>query len=148
MPKDIEHTHAYFRRLKIVPFRVRITPEEKDVQLAEKIIKSELSGVFNWILEGLRRLLKNKNFTPSEIIDRQLADYRKESDSVALFIDESEEIKFVGLSVKTAYSDYRTFCIDCGYKPVGRINFGKRMETHGFVIEKKEYGQVFTAKRR
>lgn len=147
LPKDIEHTHAYFRRLKIIPFRVKITPQEKDVQLAEKIITGELSGVFNWILDGLRRLLKNKNFTQSEIIDGQLADYKKESDSVALFIDESAEIAFVGLSVKNAYSDYRTFCIDCGYKPLGKNNFSKRMELHGFLIEKKEVGQVITMKR-
>ena len=147
LPKDIEHTHAYFRRLMIVPFRVKITSEEKDVQLAAKIIEQELSGVFNWILEGLRRLLKNKKFSASAIIDNQLAEYKKDSDSVALFIDECAEIAFIGLSVKAAYSDYRTFCLDCGYKPLGRNNFGKRMETHGFLIEKKEVGNVITAKK-
>ena len=148
LPKDVEHTHAYFRRLMIMPFRVKITAQEKDVQLAGKIIEQELSGIFNWILEGLRRLLTNKNFTQSKIIDEQLAEYKKESDSVALFIDETNEIAFVGLSVKTAYADYRSFCFDCGYKPLGRNNFSKRMETqHGFISEKKEVGQVFTMRK-
>jgi len=28
--------------------------------LPQKIINSELSGVFNWVLEGLKRILENK----------------------------------------------------------------------------------------
>ena len=46
LPKDVEHTNAYFRRFLIVPFNETISEEEKDIQLADKIIDNELSGVF------------------------------------------------------------------------------------------------------
>src|SRR5690606_16817975 len=50
LPKDVEQTHAYFRRFLIVPFEVTIPGTEQDKELSKKIIESELSGVFNWVL--------------------------------------------------------------------------------------------------
>ena len=63
LPKDVEQTEAYFRRFLIIPFEVTIPEAEQDKQLAQKIIATELSGVFNWVLQGLKRLLKQKRFT-------------------------------------------------------------------------------------
>src|SRR5205085_8900623 len=57
LPRDVEHTEAFFRRYLILPFDVTMPEDQQDKRLAEKIIKSELSGVFNWVLEGLQRLL-------------------------------------------------------------------------------------------
>lgn len=62
LPKDVEHTNAYFRRFLIIPFDVTIPEHEQDKRLHTKIIDKELSGVFNWVLEGLNRLLKQKSF--------------------------------------------------------------------------------------
>ena len=67
LPKDIEQSEAYFRRLIVVPFRVTIPEDEQDKELAQKIIASELAGVFNWVLLGLQRLLRKKRFTASQI---------------------------------------------------------------------------------
>ena len=59
LPKDFDHQNAYFRRLLIVPFRVTIPEADQDKTLANKIIKNELAGVFNWIIDGLKRLTQN-----------------------------------------------------------------------------------------
>jgi putative DNA primase/helicase len=142
LPKDFDHTNAYFRRLLIVPFRVTIPESEQDKTLAQKIIKNELPGVFNWILNGLKRLLIAEKFTESEIINQTLETYKHESDSVACFADEQPDL--VGLSLKIAYADYRAFCIDCGFKPLGRNNFAKRLQTHGFLLETLRNGVIIT----
>lgn len=63
LPREVEQTMAFFRRFLIIPFDVTIPEEKQDKQLAQKIIKNELSGVFNWVLEGLKRLLLQKQFT-------------------------------------------------------------------------------------
>lgn len=52
LPRDVEQTEAYFRRFLSVPFEVTIPEAEQDKQLAQKIVSSELSGVFNWVLES------------------------------------------------------------------------------------------------
>ena len=138
LPKDFDHQNAYFRRLLIVPFRVTIVEAEQDKMLADKIIKNELAGVFNWIIDGLKRLLKAENFTESKIVKDTLENYKRESDSVASYIDEQPQV--VGLSLKSAYAEYRTFCLECGTKPLGRNNFSKRLQTLGLIVEKQSYG--------
>jgi len=88
LPRDVEHTEAFFRRYLILPFDVTIPEDRQDKRFAEKIIKGELSGVFNWILEGLQRLLRQEHFTPCEAAREALQRYRKESDSVAMFLSD------------------------------------------------------------
>ncbi|HWJ25768.1 MAG TPA: phage/plasmid primase, P4 family, partial [Flavisolibacter sp.] len=82
LPANVEQTEAFFRRFIILPFEVTIPEEERDPELAKKIIDKELSGIFNWVLQGLERLLNNKGFTSSEAINNTVAQYRKESDTV------------------------------------------------------------------
>jgi putative DNA primase/helicase len=137
LPREFDHQHAYFRRLLIIPFKVKIPDAEQDATLAEKIVKAELAGVFNWIIDGLKRLLKAEKFSVSQIVTDTLEGYKKESDSVAMFIDEngykpsSKEYKIL----KELYADYRSFCIEDGSSALKRMNFKKRLETHGFLID-------------
>ena len=88
LPQEVEQTDAFFRRFIIIPFKETIPEEEQDPELAKKIIGSELSGVFNWILDGLQRLIAQKKFTVSEEARQLLEGYKLESDSVYRFIQE------------------------------------------------------------
>jgi len=58
LPKITENTDAFFHRQCIIRFGTKITASEKDIHLADKIIKNELPGIFNWLLVGLDRLNK------------------------------------------------------------------------------------------
>ena len=93
LPKDVEQTEAYFRRFLIIPFEVTIPEADQDKQLAQKIVSSELSGVFNWVLEGLKRLLRQKNFTECAAVQRMRQQYEQESDSVKTFLNDKGYIK-------------------------------------------------------
>lgn len=57
MPRFRDTTPAFFRRLLLFSFDVQIPPERQDKALAAKICADELPGIFNWIMEGLRRLI-------------------------------------------------------------------------------------------
>ncbi len=146
LPKDIEHTDAYFRRLLIVPFEVVIPENEQDKELAQKIIAEELSGVFNWVLAGLQRLLKQKRFTKSEIVERAIKSYRAESDSVACYLAEADR-EPNGL-LKDIYSDYRGYCSDSGMKALGKQNFRRRLESHGYSVEKINAGMLVSRQEK
>jgi len=52
LPRDVEHTEAFFRRYLILPFDVTIGEDRQDKRLAEKIIKGELSGVFKQLTKS------------------------------------------------------------------------------------------------
>ncbi len=144
LPKDVEHTNAYFRRFLIIGFDVTIPEEKQDKELSNKIIKTELSGVFNWILQGLDRLLEQKRFSKCEAVDNARSDYEKQSDSVRMFIDEFEykaSIKAYTL-VKTLYEQYKGFCLEDGYRAVGKQNFIKRLNYYKLFVSKINEGNV------
>jgi putative DNA primase/helicase len=144
LPKDVEHTNAYFRRFLIIPFDVTIPEEEQDKQLHKKIINNELSGVFNWVLEGLNRLLLQKHFSPCDAAMDALEQYKKDSDTVQSFLDECNYKGTASSSklLKILYNEYRVFCQEGGFKPLNKINFNKRLKALGIIIERKNNGYV------
>ncbi|GAB3639717.1 DNA primase family protein [Spirosoma arcticum] len=143
LPADVEHTPAYFRRFLIVPFGVTIPEHEQDKQLANKIIESELSGVFNWILSGLRRLLAQGRFTDCEAVRTQLETYKRQSDTVRLFLDEQGyQVSTNPIPLKDLYREYKAYCIEDGYRPVNNRNFQKRLNANGVQTERARFGYV------
>ena len=143
LPHDVEHTRAFFRRFLIVPFDVTIPENEQDKELHIKIIDAELSGVFNWVLEGLHRLLKNKRFTLCDAVQKASEDYERQSDTVRLFIEEDYEYSATGYTeIKILYNEFRTFCLEGGYKPVNKSNFIQRMGGLKISIERRNFGNV------
>ena len=129
LPKDVEHTNAYFRRFLIIPFDVTIPPHEQDKNLHTKIIETELSGVFNWVLEGLNRLLEQKKFSDCEAAQNAVDQYKIESNSVQMFLSENEykgSLTNYKL-IKDLYPEYRAFCIDDGMTPFKKLNFIKQL---------------------
>ncbi len=138
LPKDVEHTDAYFRRFLIIPFDVTIPEHEQDKQLHAKIIENELSGVFNWVLDGLNRLLKQKSFTDSGAVKQAVEQYKSQSDSVKMFIDENnyQSSPTDYRLIKELYIEYRNYCIEDGFKPVNKSNFIKRLKGFGVLIER------------
>ena len=144
LPKEVEQTTAFFRRFLIIPFEVTIPEEKQDKQLSQKIIKKELSGVFNWVLEGLKRLLKQKQFTQSDAVDNILKRYMKESNSVALFLEEEgyEVSMEHHVQLKELYVEYKVFCYEGSYYPVSKRNFSERLRNAEIKTERKNYGMV------
>lgn len=149
LPFVTEHTHAFFRRFTIVPFDVTIEEKDQDRELANKIIDNELSGVFNWVLEGLRRLLENKKITYCEAVNNQLELYKKQSDTVQLFLDDDHYLKSVDeyMPLQELYFSYRCYCSESGYKACSKKTFSERLKNISFTIERKSYGMAIYAKK-
>lgn len=135
LPKETEQTTSYFERYLIVPFETYIKPEERDTELAKKIITNELPGVFNWLLIGLNRITTQQKFSNCEKANLALSDFKRQSDNVALFIEEynytTSETKKEALA--DIYNRYKDFCRNDGYKHAGKNNFAKRLEQKGFI---------------
>jgi putative DNA primase/helicase len=144
LPHDVEHSNAFFRRFLIIPFEVIIPEARQDISLSRRIIDNELSGVFNWALSGLDRVLLNRRFTECNAAREALEQYRKESDSVAMFIEESgyKPSTTSYILSSEAYRQYRGYCTDAGNKAVSRQNFRKRLKSLGIESEKRNVGNV------
>ena len=144
LPKDTEQTNAFFRRFIIIPFDITIPMEEQDRELHRKIIAGELAGVFNWVLDGLKRLLSNKKFTDCTAIDETLKQYRTESDSVQMFIDENnyQPSNTERIPLKELYQKYRAFCCEDGYRACSNRTFSDRLRAKGFDVSRIGSGRI------
>jgi putative DNA primase/helicase len=149
LPADVEFTEAYFRRFLIIPFDIIIPEVERNPRLAEEIIEAELSGVFNWVLDGLNRLLEQGRFSECKAAGKLLEAYKLESDSVASFLDEcgyrpslSEKIH-----LKVLYPLYRDYCIGGGHRPFSDIKMRKRMEQLGYETATDMFGRLIFAEK-
>lgn len=134
LPNQIESTDAFFRRFIILPFDVKIPESERDVDLAHKIIRNELPGVFNWLLEGLKRLNEQRTFTQSSKVNLLIDEFRSQSDSVELFLKEynyraSYENR---IPLWELYSAYKQFCRNDNYRIEGKIIFSNHLRRKGF----------------
>ena len=150
LPKDVEHTNAYFRRFLIIPFDVTIPPQEQDKQLHSKIIEKELSGVFNWVLDGLNRLLEQKRFSECEAAQRAVEQYRIESDSVQMFLSEHEyKVSATNeMPLKDMFNEYRNYCIESGLKACSIRTLADRLRNSGYQTERKGYGTAVNAEKK
>ncbi len=150
LPKDTEQTEGFFRRFLIVPFSIHIPDELQDKSLSKRIIETELPGVFAWVLQGLERLNKQGNFTDCPRAKEALQQYRKESDSVALYLEDygyTPNALAEPTPQKIIFNEYRTFCTDSGFRPVGGRNFSDRLHKHGFETVRRNAGMFLYCQR-
>lgn len=145
LPRDVEQSEGFFRRFLIVPFNVKIDESERDPELAAKIIAAELPAVFNWVLQGLRRLLRAKDFTECESARAALERYRKESNSVLMFVEEYGLQPGTGEPAKRqrlaqVYEEYRRFCLGSNYYPLNKTNFKSQMQAQGYAAGRDSKG--------
>jgi len=103
--------------------------------------------VFNWILEGLNRLLTQKDFSKCTASEAMLAQYKLESDSVAMFMNEKgyKPSPDKTCLLSGLYREYVAFCHEDGYRPVGKNGFSKRLMAAKFHVVRKNHGMIVYA---
>jgi len=150
LPKDIEQTNAFFRRFLIIPFNVTIPENEQDKQLHTKIIDNELPGVFNWILEGLDRLLEQKKFSDCKVSKNALETYKTQSDSVLMFVEEEayQSSNTSEIPLKELYYDYKAFCDQNSHRRCSNRTFSQRLKNAGYESGRNMQGVFFYMKKK
>lgn len=147
-----DKSHGFFRRFDVLEFEKKIAEKDKDKTLKRKIKDNELSGVFNWALHGLLRLKKNNwVMTAGGEFTKSHNEFKRDSDLVALFLDEKcEEIpngeEDLGITATTFRGEYASWCLLCGYKPLSSVPFGKELKRLGVKKRRLEIkGKKFPA---
>ena len=89
-PKIRGADNGIWRRIKIIPFTVTITPEQRDRNLTEKLT-AEKSGILSWFIQGYAIWRKEGLQEPDAIRDAN-EEYRMDMDSVGTFINDCFDI--------------------------------------------------------
>ena len=85
--------------------------------LIDRIIKNEISGILNWAIQGLKRLLKKGKITIPPSGEKLLAKYKKDSKNVLMFIDDRcnlGENNFINRTV--LYNAYKKWIKENGHR--------------------------------
>ncbi len=131
LPDSTDLTYGYFRKIILIPFKKTVSKEEMDVDLINKLEK-ELSGIFHWAVEGLKRLRANNyQFTPCQACEDALNAYKQSLNPVASFFEESFAVEETGKVKKSEiYLAYMKYCNDNAYEVLQCQRFWKCLKAH------------------
>lgn len=141
---------AIWRRVKPINFpntfyKDNQPTEEREKGLSQRIIDTELAGVFNWVLEGVRQYLAMGLKDPDSLTS-VIKEYREESDPVLSFLTAAEDEgtievgSEVEISTTQAFAVYSTWARANGQYPISTTRFGRRLEELGYKSRKGTNG--------
>jgi putative DNA primase/helicase len=129
-PIIVGDDHGIWRRLVLVPFSRTFKPEEQDQGL-EQMLLEERDGIFAWMLDGIRMYLRD-GIVLSPRMKYELTSYRKESDLLGEFLDDSTVLNpQAAIEQRTLYASYGTWCQDSGVRPLSKKSFTQRLKERG-----------------
>lgn len=134
-PKIKNTDHAIWRRIKLIPFTVTISEEDKDLNFMDKL-RNEKEGILNWMIEGCKDW-QNEGLKTPEVIAKATQNYREEMDVIGAFMDECC-ISGIGyrVSAKELYDNYVKWGEENGEYVISQRLFGLRLSERGFEREK------------
>ena len=134
--------HAIWRRIRLVPFTVRIPTEKQDKHLAEKLL-GELPGVLNFAVQGCLDWQRNGLQPPVEVT-RATAEYRDENDQVGRGIAEccvtGDDFQ---VKARPLYQEYRRWATEVGEDLLTETAFARRLGEKGFAKKHTRSGTIY-----
>lgn len=130
IPRMKDKTGAVIRRLVIIPFNATFSRNDPDFDPWIKYKLCSKEGIEYLIalgVEGLCRVLENKEFTESSSVEKTLAEYEKENNPIISFID-SVGVDGIENEINTdVYRRYTLFCAENGYTTLSQGTFSKQL---------------------
>jgi putative DNA primase/helicase len=143
LPRIDDMSHGFYRRMVIIPFTNHYPPDKCDFDLKDKLLK-ELPGIFNWSLQGLKRLLSRpEGFLQTIYMKREIESVRAANNPLGTFFEDVIELYPEGIVEKyELYIAYKKWALENGYIPLssGRFNLA--------ISKVFEENKIFTVRSR
>lgn len=137
LPGSDDLTTAFFERMLIVQFNRFFQEGEREKNLTQRIVTTELAGVAAWALEGVWRLLSRGDhgaYTEPPSHSAVLAEWRLRADQIRQYIEERTRPTTVvanRVQASVLYNDYRRWAQENGHKVLSNPSFGERVKALG-----------------
>jgi len=135
LPKITGTDVGIWRRIHVIPFNVKITDAEKDLDLPNKLA-AELPGILNWALEGCFEW-QYTGLNPPPEVKAATDGYQNDMDIIAQFIEDCCE-KEAGAFTKKIdlFRRFENWCSDNGEATLTKNDFGRKLKGKGIRDDK------------
>lgn len=126
-----------WRRIRLIPFTVKIPENQRDKALQEKL-EAENSGIFNWLIQGYL-MWRNEGLTPPERVKAATDEYQNDMDTVGQFLKDCFDIDASGyskVSNTVMYKMYGRWCSVNNEKVCSQKYLAMRLQEKGFEKER------------
>lgn len=133
IPRIRDRTGAVMRRLVIVPFNARFTPDDPDFDphiRYKLMVEESMEYLILLGIEGLKRVLSNKRFTIGKAIEREMQQYELENNPILMFLKEFSDDQIINQETRAVHRAYKVFCMENGYQELTLGNFTKELRRH------------------
>lgn len=124
---------AIKRRLLIIPFNAKFSKDDPDYdnEIEEKLkTDAAMEYLIQLGLQGLDRALRNKGFTESSKVQKEVEEFAKENDPMLSWLDSLEDESFlINEGIQDIYMNYSVYCEQSGFKPLAVNIFSKDLQT-------------------
>lgn len=130
---------AIRRRFHLIPFTVTIPPQERDLDLAERL-KAEWPGILQWMIEGCRQW-QERGLDPPELVRAATAAYLESEDTFAAWLDEccDREPRAWGRT-QDLFASWRAWAERSGDYVGNQRTFKAKIEARDGIVHKREPG--------
>ena len=123
--------HAIWRRIRLIPFTVKIPDEEQDQELPDRLLE-ELPGILAWAVRGCQQW-QEKGLGEPEAVREATGEYREEMDLLGGFLAECcRQAPNSEARAGDLYQAYLTWCQENGEREVTQTTFGRKLGERGF----------------
>ncbi len=144
-PRIKDTSDGVWRRMRLLPCNARVEEGAINPNLAKEL-KQELSGIFNWAVQGLRRLRANGRFTSSAAISKATTALRETNDPAGTFLRERcEKASGESILTTTLQKEFENWCEERGEK-CSQESLGRAVK-RAFNLERKRVSQQKDGKR-
>ena len=139
LPKSYDDTFAFYSRWIILEFDNIFEGNKCNPNLLQELsTEKEISGFFNWAIEGLNRLLSNGRFSHSKSTEQVKEEWIKHSHPVLVFINNYIDINpEYEVSKDELYNAYKEFCDKLDIDPIAKNMFSREIGRHIKKVEGK-----------
>jgi putative DNA primase/helicase len=124
---------AMRRRMLLVPFLVQISPEERDLNLSQKL-KAEWPAILRWCLDGCLEW-QRIGLAPPKIVTDATDAYFEDQDTTKQWLEDCTQDAgpFAFTPNRQLFASWKTWCDERGLKPGSERTLSDALCDRGFI---------------
>ena len=131
MPEIRGTDHGIWRRIRKLPFEIKIEDKDADVEMSEKL-RAEHAGILAWLVRGCS-MWQSKGLVEPESVTQATSQFRVDQDVIAMFLKEMI-VTSQGSTVRCGelYKKFAEWAEAANLDKLNMTRFGRSMKERGY----------------